>query len=179
MREVGSVLVEELFVRDKPSSDESSIIGAVRRGDKLQIVNRRAGQKAEWLQIDWGRGHAWVAERNYESAERFVQVEPVRPDVPRPQPHRQKPAHSDPTWMRWVLAVVVIVVVLAVILSIRSAMSAPLPEPTASQRALCEPDANKFCRQFFPRKLRVLRCLKENRAQISPGCDALLRRYGQ
>lgn len=144
-------------------------------GDRVELL----GRDGDWYRVRWcekGKpsihaleGYAFAKSIRYTGAE--------QPDVPKIKPPPE-PKHRRVRAWPWVVGAVIVAIILAAV-SMRSAGSAPLPEATPAQRALCEPDAEKFCRQFFPRKLRVLRCLKENRANISPGCDALLRRYGQ
>jgi hypothetical protein len=143
-------------------------------GDRVELL----GRDGDWYRVRWcEKGKPLIhALEGYGFAKyiRYAGAEP--PDLPKLEP-RPVPKQRRAVWP-WLVGAAIVAIILAAV-SMRSARSAPLPEATPAQRALCEPDAEKFCRQFFPRKLRVLRCLKENRANISPGCDALLRRYGQ
>ena len=40
----------------------------------------------------------------------------------------------------------------------------------------CKPDAEKFCKGVAPGQGRILRCLKEHEAQLSPVCKAHFKR---
>lgn len=40
----------------------------------------------------------------------------------------------------------------------------------------CKTDAEKFCKGVAPGQGRILRCLKENEAQLSPDCKAHFKR---
>jgi hypothetical protein len=63
----------------------------------------------------------------------------------------------------------------------------PFPPPpfqnlmrgTPEEEAACAPDSGKFCRDAEPDPLRVLNCLKRNRAEISVACRRVLERHGQ
>ena len=44
----------------------------------------------------------------------------------------------------------------------------------------CARDATRFCRAYTQQgDMAVLACLKQNRARISRGCDAVLKSHGQ
>jgi hypothetical protein len=48
---------------------------------------------------------------------------------------------------------------------------------TLEERAACTPDAFKFCTAVFPLEDRVLECLKDNLANLSPACHDVLASY--
>jgi hypothetical protein len=44
----------------------------------------------------------------------------------------------------------------------------------------CARDVSRFCRAYMEQgDMAVLACLKQNRARISRGCDAVLKSHGQ
>jgi Spy/CpxP family protein refolding chaperone len=55
------------------------------------------------------------------------------------------------------------------------------PRPgTAEEQAACTRDVQKHCRKVIDQgDFVILACLKENRAQISKGCDLVLKNHGQ
>lgn len=55
----------------------------------------------------------------------------------------------------------------------------PLPQGTPEDRAACEPDVQRHCKNAIPDQLRVLACLQDNRKRISAACQGVLIRYGQ
>ena len=50
---------------------------------------------------------------------------------------------------------------------------------TPEDRAACEPDARRYCKNAMPDNMRVLSCLQQNRRKISRACQAVLTKYGQ
>ena len=51
---------------------------------------------------------------------------------------------------------------------------------TDAEQKACTRDVQKFCRPVIDQgDFTVLACLKENRAKISPACDAVLKTHGQ
>ena len=51
---------------------------------------------------------------------------------------------------------------------------------TPQEQAACSRDAQRFCRAVISQgDLAVLACFQQNRAKISPACDAVLRSHGQ
>ena len=68
------------------------------------------------------------------------------------------------------------------------ALAQPLPLPfppiidtqgTPEERAACYPDVQRYCRTETSDTFRVLTCLQNNRARISPACRGVLQRHGQ
>ena len=55
----------------------------------------------------------------------------------------------------------------------------PLAEGTPEDRAACEGDARRYCRDAIPDNMRVLACLQQNRQRISRACRGVLEKYGQ
>jgi hypothetical protein len=61
----------------------------------------------------------------------------------------------------------------------------PLPFPggrsgTAEEQAACNRDVQRFCRPVINQgDLVILSCLQQNRAQITPACNQVLRSHGQ
>jgi Cysteine rich repeat len=61
----------------------------------------------------------------------------------------------------------------------------PLPLPgqrsgTPEEQAACNRDVQRFCRSVISQgDLVILSCLQQNRAQITPACDHVLRSHGQ
>ncbi|MBV9462029.1 MAG: hypothetical protein JO141_31545 [Bradyrhizobium sp.] len=51
---------------------------------------------------------------------------------------------------------------------------------TDAEQKACSRDAQKHCRAVLDQgDLVVLSCLQQNRAKISPACDAVLKSHGQ
>ena len=62
----------------------------------------------------------------------------------------------------------------------------PLPLPllgqsgTAEEQAACNRDVQRFCRSVINQgDMLILSCLQQNRAQITPACNQVLRNHGQ
>jgi hypothetical protein len=84
---------------------------------------------------------------------------------------------------------------LAVVIAHSDPSSAQLPQPTPAQfplpiplpmlegtpedRAACESDVRRYCQTAIPDNMRVLACLQQFRARISPACRGVLEKYGQ
>jgi hypothetical protein len=49
-------------------------------------------------------------------------------------------------------------------------------DPQQDQNA-CMTDAEKFCGQFIPDRVRVAHCLMANRHRITPACREALKRF--
>ncbi len=54
----------------------------------------------------------------------------------------------------------------------------PTPALTAEERALCRPDAIRLCFIKIGRSEELRKCLRNNRAELSPPCLALLQSRG-
>lgn len=54
----------------------------------------------------------------------------------------------------------------------------PAPDLTAAERALCRPDAIRLCFFKLGRAEALRQCLRNNRADLSPPCLALLESRG-
>jgi Cysteine rich repeat len=52
-------------------------------------------------------------------------------------------------------------------------------EGTPEDRAACESDVRRYCQAAIPDNMRVLACLQQVRARISPACRGVLEKYGQ
>jgi len=64
-------------------------------------------------------------------------------------------------------------------LSVSTEAMAQVRGTDAEQKA-CSRDAQKHCRAVLDQgDLVVLSCLQQNRAKISPACDAVLKSHGQ
>lgn len=51
---------------------------------------------------------------------------------------------------------------------------------TPEEQKACSRDVEKHCRAVIDQgDFTILACLKENRAKISPACDAVLKSHGQ
>lgn len=50
---------------------------------------------------------------------------------------------------------------------------------TEEDQAACRPDVMRLCQGAVPDTFRVLFCLKQQRAQLSRPCLAVLQNYGQ
>ena len=51
---------------------------------------------------------------------------------------------------------------------------------TPEEQKACTRDVQKFCRAVIDQgDLVILSCLQQNRAKISPACDAVLKGHGQ
>ena len=48
-------------------------------------------------------------------------------------------------------------------------------EKMAEFRKACGPDAKKHCKGIAPGEGRILACLESRKADLSPGCQALMR----
>lgn len=122
MREVGTVVVDKVFVRSAPSDLDDTIIGDLKRGDTFDVLGCEEHPRAIWLKFKHGDGSgggkggaqegggyggggriAYVAERNRASGQRFVQVKILPPDVP---DHPLKP--SKPDYTGWGIGAVVL-----------------------------------------------------------------------
>lgn len=59
----------------------------------------------------------------------------------------------------------------------------PLPLPqmqgTPEDRAACEPDVHRYCREAIPDTFRILGCLQAHRERLSDACRGVLKRYNQ
>jgi len=47
-------------------------------------------------------------------------------------------------------------------------------EVTAQQRAACEPDVFRLCSSSIPNIPKIITCMKQNKANLSPGCRAVI-----
>jgi hypothetical protein len=82
-----------------------------------------------------------------------------------------------------------IVLALALLSSTSAAFAQPLPLPlplpgmrggTAEEQAACSRDVQRFCRPVINQgDLVILSCLQQNRPQITPACNQVLRNHGQ
>jgi len=48
--------------------------------------------------------------------------------------------------------------------------SAPAQPPEQAARAACKADVEKLCKDVKPGQGRIAQCLKQNQAEVSPGC---------
>ena len=65
-------------------------------------------------------------------------------------------------------------------LSIPTGAFAQAQRGTADEQKACTRDAQRHCRAVLDQgDLVVLSCLQQNRAKISPACDAVLKSHGQ
>jgi len=82
-----------------------------------------------------------------------------------------------------------LVLALALLAPASAAFAQPLPlllplpgvrGGTAEEQAACSRDVQRFCRPVIDQgDLVILSCLQQNRPQISPGCNQVLRNRGQ
>lgn len=105
MREVATVLVDKLNVHSAPGGTPETVIGEVKRGDKLEVLERRKGFKARWLRIGKDR---WIAEVNTVTNERFARVDHL-PDRPLPPPPVIVQDSTPPVWP-WIVGIAIAVV---------------------------------------------------------------------
>jgi hypothetical protein len=54
-----------------------------------------------------------------------------------------------------------------------------LMQGTPEEQAACNPDAQRYCREFIPDSLRVLSCFQANRPKLSVACRRVLESHGQ
>ena len=65
-------------------------------------------------------------------------------------------------------------------LSVSTGAMAQGQRGTAEEQKACTRDAQRHCRAVLDQgDLVVLSCLQQNRAKISPACDAVLKSHGQ
>lgn len=51
---------------------------------------------------------------------------------------------------------------------------------TPEEQAACNRDVQRYCRPYISQgDLVILSCLQQNRAQISPACNQVLKSHGQ
>lgn len=86
--------------------------------------------------------------------------------------------------MRSIKLVAAIFLVAAQSLFVADQADASCLAPTDAEQALCKPSALHFCKEAIAapalfRPFKVLVCLKEHRAQLSPACRGLLESCGQ
>jgi hypothetical protein len=62
------------------------------------------------------------------------------------------------------------------ILGLMLAPAASRADPQQDQDA-CMIDAQVFCSQFIPDRVRVAHCLQANRSRISPACRQAIKRF--
>lgn len=102
MRKVGTVL-QDVNVRRQPGSAQEDVIGVLKAGDKIEIIDERQGGLAHWLQFPFAGGEggrAWVAERNSKKHYVAVALLPDTPPAPPPRPPRPEPVDD---WSRLIL----------------------------------------------------------------------------
>jgi len=65
--------------------------------------------------------------------------------------------------------------------SAQAQIQLPLPnlEGTPEEQQACRSDSTRYCKQFEPDQLAVLRCLQANRTKISRACVKVLESHGQ
>lgn len=74
MHETAVVIVDQLNLRIRPGDDERDIIGTLKRGDRVEVIDVRRGPKAKWLSVRTdAKLCGWIAGRNED--ERFVKIE--------------------------------------------------------------------------------------------------------
>jgi len=68
---------------------------------------------------------------------------------------------------------------IAVALTLSGLISAPLAAHADAQQdqSACMMDAQTFCGQFIPDRVRVAHCLIANRRKITPACRDAVRRF--
>jgi hypothetical protein len=82
------------------------------------------------------------------------------------------------------LRLFLLLVLLTSSFSLAQAQPFPLPLPgmgrgTPEDERACRNDAVKFCRELLGNDMAVLQCFQGRRRQLSPSCEAVLRKYGQ
>ncbi len=53
------------------------------------------------------------------------------------------------------------------------------PRGTPEDQRACRSDAVKFCKDMIDNDDAVLRCFQANRVNLTPGCQAVLEKYGR
>jgi hypothetical protein len=57
-------------------------------------------------------------------------------------------------------------------------MPFPTGQGNEQERAACQPDVVKYCKDSIPDQFRILTCLQTNRQKISRACGGVLTSHG-
>ena len=113
-KQYAEVIVDKLNLRAVPGSSDRDVIGELRRGDRLEIISQRQGEKAKWLRVWCERleKEGWAAESNHENQYCRPVAPPRAAPVP-PPPRRPDPLPQPKTSLLWPLGVVGAIVLAA------------------------------------------------------------------
>ena len=65
--------------------------------------------------------------------------------------------------------------VVTIVVTLFALTTGAVAQGTAEQRAACTPDAFRLCSSEIPNVSKIVACMQQKKAQLSPACRAVFR----